>query len=166
MAIGAGATSVTGHGSSSGSVSISGGSIPYRLAIGGTVGKSVVLGAALFGAATLLGPSTSGVDGAKASFGGLNFLVDWYPSPEGGWHVGGDLGIGLVTLTNNKGAGGDLTASVFGGYDWWFAEQWSFGPMLAVSGGSQAAINDSNGNDTGYRLRAGTIALLASFLYH
>ncbi len=165
MALGLGGTALSGHGPS-GSVSISGGSVPFRFAIGGTVGKGVVLGATLFGAATQISPSTSGIDGAKATFGGLNFLVDWFPSPEGGWHVGGDIGLGVVGLTQNIGSGADIALSAFAGYDWWFADQWSFGPMLAVSGGSLAAINDSNNNDTGYRLRAGSIALLASFLYH
>lgn len=166
MAVGFGATAISGHGASGSSVSISGGSIPLRLAIGSTVGKSVVLGATLFGAETVLGSSTSGIGGVQASFGALSFLVDWYPSPEGGWHVGGDVGLGVITLTQNVGAGADLSLSAFGGYDWWFADQWSFGPMVAVSGGSLAAINDSNNNDTGYRLRAGSIAALASFVYH
>ena len=165
MGLGLGVTGISGQGPS-GSVSISGGSIPFRLAIGGTVGKSVVLGAALFGAATAIAPSTSGIEGAEASFGALNFLVDWFPSPEGGWHVGGDIGLGVVGLTHNVGAGGDLALSVFGGYDWWFTDQWSFGPMLSVSGGTAAPINDSNNNDTGYRLKPASIALLASFLYH
>ena len=166
MAMGFGATAISGHGASGSSVSISGASIPLRIAIGSTVGKSVVLGATLFGAATVQGSSSSGIGGAQASFGALNFLVDWYPSPEGGWHVGGDVGVGVISLTQNVGAGADLSLSAFGGYDWWFADQWSFGPMLAVSGGSLAAINDSNNNDTGYRLRAGSIAALASFVYH
>ena len=51
-------------------------------------------------------PSSSGIDGAKASFGGLSFRVGHgSPLPEGGWHVGGDIGLGVVGLTQNIGSG-------------------------------------------------------------
>jgi hypothetical protein len=147
-------------------VSTSGGSLPFRLAVGGTVGQGVVLGATLYGAGTTIGGSRASLNGARGEFAGLSFLVDWYPSPASGWHVGGDLGLGAVALSNSVGSGGDLALSVFGGYDWWIAEQWSFGVLLTASGGSQAAIIDSNGDDTGYRLKPGSIGVLASFAYH
>jgi hypothetical protein len=165
MGLGLGGTTISGSGRS-GSASVSAGSVPVRLAIGGTVGRGVVLGATLFGGATAFGATTKGIGDAKASFGALNFLVDWYPAPDSGWHFGGDIGVGAISLNQGVGTGGDLALSLFGGFDWWIADQWSFGPLLTVTGGSEAAINDSNGNDTGYRLKAGAIALLASFLYH
>jgi hypothetical protein len=165
MALGFAGSSFSGNGPL-GSASTSGGGLALRLGIGGTVGKGVVLGATLFVAGASAASSTSGLGGVDGGVGGLNFLVDWYPSPEKGWHVGGDIGVGAVALTQNAGSGGDLMASIFGGYDWWIADQWSFGVMVAASGGSEASIADSNGNDTGYRLKPGSIALLASFLYH
>lgn len=166
LALGVGVTNLAGQGPV-GDVSITGVSIPIDIAIGGTVGKGVVIGGTLFGAGTPFGASVSGIPSVKGQFGGLGTFIDWYPRPQAGWHFGGALGLGLVTITSSShDSGGDIAASVFGGYDWWIGEQWSVGAMLVGSAASSTGLKDTADADTGYKLSAASFGVLGSILFH
>ncbi len=140
-------------------------------AIGGTLGRGVVLGAMLHvtdrestdGVHSPLGAGTE-----SDSILGLAFLVDWYPYPRKGWHAGGAIGIGGVGIsgTNATFFSDSVTGSLLGGYDWWIGPEWSLGLLLVATGVSKATLQDSNGDDSGYHLAGGSIALETSLLLH
>jgi hypothetical protein len=91
-----------------GSPSLGGTGGSLTLALGGTLGRGVVLGGIVH---LTLGPGT-----VYGSLGELAFLVDWYPDPQKGWHIGGTIGLGLVGVTgpNESFSGTDLTGSILG----------------------------------------------------
>jgi len=100
----------------------------------------------------------------------FGLLVDWFPNPRGGWHVGSMVGPGGVVITTLVN-GADmstlaLTGSVFGGYDFCFARDLSAGLMFVASGATRAALKDSDDHDTGYRVQALAFALEGSFLFY
>jgi hypothetical protein len=96
-------------------------------------------------------------------------LVDWYPVPEDGWHLGGSLGFGGVGLTDSTGFnsnGYSLGVAALGGYDWWIGPQWSIGVMSFVTAATTASTEDGHQNATGYRFTPATIGIEASLLFH
>jgi hypothetical protein len=100
----------------------------------------------------------------------LGVLVDWYPVPRDGWHLGGIWAIGIMTWAVD--ANGSAlsaaapSASILGGYDWWISPQWSQGILLAVSASTPATMKDANGSDSGYTIGALAFVLQWSALYH
>jgi hypothetical protein len=178
--------SVSGEGPL-GSASVSGLASIGGLAIGGTVAPGLALAGTIQGAtvtgtfnggpfasATIVpngsGAAISASTDASAVAGVLGLLVDWYPNPAGGWHTGASVGLGVTGVTNNADGsrlgGIGLGGSVFGGYDWWLGPSWSLGLMVVGDGVGKAAMNDSNGHDTGYRLMPLSIGVTASLLYY
>jgi hypothetical protein len=154
-----------------GSASVSGSSAALLLAIGGTPAKGLVVAGTVMGqgadgdlAGTPPGSSRS-VTTVAPIFG---VLVDWYPAPEGGWHVGGSLGLGGVGLTDasSNSNGYSLGVAILGGYDWWIGPQWSLGLMAVAATAGAADLKDGNGSDTGYRFTPITIAIEGSIVFH
>ncbi len=113
----------------------------YELLIGGTPGGGVVIGGGFVGQ-EISDPKIE-LDGEEVDdnlFDNDNALgmillgpfVDWFPSPRGGAHVGAMIGVAAIGLSNgdqddenesSTGWGGSL----WGGYDFWVANQWSLG---------------------------------------
>jgi hypothetical protein len=142
-----------------------------QLAIGGTPQDGIVLGGLLsiYGFSALGG--AGGVPQYKIggdSFG-LDFFIDWFPDPRGGWHVGAAAGLGGTGITVGNVDNVTVCANglLFGGYDWWIAPQWSFGFMLEGSANGKASVvpND-NGVTYPYDVAAYSLGLDLSFLYH
>lgn len=166
LSLGLGATVLSGE-SPTGSVSLRGGSIPFRFAVGGTVARGLVFGGARYAASPIFGETARAIGDGYAQYDALTFFADWYPDPHCGWHLGGDLGVGaLLVDAPSQDVGGVLAASVTGGYEWWYSDEWSFGATLVASGMTRATLRDSSGYDSGYRLGAGSIGVLATFVYH
>ncbi len=168
--IGPAYTGLSGAGPA-GSVSFRGGGVGLTLAIGGTLGDGVVLGGIVHvtnGESNSVIGSAGGPGAAWGSLVEFAFLVDWYPDPRKGWHVGGAIGAGDIEVqgSNSTILGGALTGSILGGYDWWLGPEWSLGLLLVATGGSKATLDDSSGVDTGYRLGGRSIAVEASILFH
>jgi hypothetical protein len=113
-------------------------------------------------------PQSGGPGKVDASHVNIGVLVDWFPNPSAGWHVGGTLGFGgaRVSDDNISWFGAAAVGGVFGGYDTWIGPDWSLGFSLAASGSPTASLKDSKGNDVGYRLSSGSIALIGTLLYH
>jgi hypothetical protein len=151
-----------------GSVSISGLGSTSTLAIGGTVARGLAIagtveGATRSGSDFKGGPTYTATDanGHQTPLGGhasaavflLGAMADWYPAPEGGWHVGGAVGLGGASITDdaaNAIAGISIGLSAFGGYQWWLGRSWSLGVSGFVLGTPSVKGRDSGGNDTGY----------------
>lgn len=107
---------------------------------------------------------------ATGGFGMVGALIDWYPRPRGGWHTGVAGGLGVVALKNSADdselAGLNFTGSVFGGYDWTIARDFSVGLQLTASGGTKTKMKEDDGDrDSGYRLTPLSIGVQASVLY-
>lgn len=180
---------LNGHGPY-GSASLTGAGAGGMIAIGGAVAPGFVLagtiGGSAFNAEFNGGPFENGTvlskgktytasDRATGGFGTLGILVDWYPEPRGGWHVGGAAGLGVIVLTNaadDRDFGGvNFAGNVFGGYDWSLGRKWSLGLQLVVGAGTRSKLveedetqkNDTR--DTGYRLTPFSVGVQASLLY-
>ncbi len=162
-----------------GDASLSGGGLGFLLAAGGTPAPGfVVAGTLMFAGATgaLNGGGicavppcalpTGDVSSGQVILGGL---VDWFPVPTGGFHVGGSLGLGGLAITypgGNDSSGSSLGLSVLGGYDWWIGPEWSLGLMGVVAVSTPTYMTDNANGSTGYHLTPATIAVEASLLYH
>jgi hypothetical protein len=96
-------------------------------------------------------------------------FIDWFPNPEKGWHVGASVGLGGVSVSDDSATnsvGGDVTGSIFGGYQWWIGPSWSLGLQGVLSGGTATKLDDSDQADTGYKLRPAGIGIQAELLYY
>ncbi|HEX7672351.1 MAG TPA: hypothetical protein VF395_22305 [Polyangiaceae bacterium] len=66
--------------------------------------------------------------------GMLGPMIDAFPNPAGGFHVGGLVGLSRVGLDDAHGnASGGLGLSVWAGYMWWASSQWSLGGLVRLS---------------------------------
>ncbi|MDP9152553.1 MAG: hypothetical protein M3O36_21720 [Myxococcota bacterium] len=173
-----------------GSAGLSGVGSTVNLAIGGSLVPGLAL-AGVFQAGTLtnatfdggpvvtvtspgLGgtrpPANSRLTGhAAASTFLLGVQVDWFPVPQGGWHVGGSLGLGGATVTDDAfeslgGAG--VAGSLFGGHQWGLGSDWSLGVSGFLMGGSNVKMLDKDRNDTGYRLTPVSVGVQWALLYY
>jgi len=97
----------------------------------------------------------------------LGVLVDWYPDPAQGWHVGLSAGFGLTSLVTEAddgtlfgtGAAGGVT----GGYDWSIGPQWSLGVGLTAGGVTRGQLKTvPDGEATDYELGAWWVGLQGS----
>lgn len=176
MGIGYGSGSVksTGKlGESDVTAKYTGSGASYELMLGGTLGSGFVLGGGFVGqdisdpklsVEISGGGSGSGVI-SNQSLGVvvLGPMIDWFPDPHGGGHIGAMLGIGSIGLRGDddkasSGTGGSL----WGGYDFWVGQQWSLGPELRfVRVSSKRDVLGKRWEDS-----ATSVELLFTALYH
>jgi hypothetical protein len=163
--------SFTGHGPS-GHASISGSSDGGLLAIGNTNSAGITVAGAIVVETTrraFYGSPHDPRGYATASVLDLDLLIDWYPNARRGWHVGGMLGIGALSVTDAyipDSTGLAFNAGLFGGYDWWIGPQWSLGLMVLTAGTTSASLTDKNKVDTGYSFNALSAQLGAVITFH
>ena len=174
----------------SGDASINGRATGGGIGIGGTIAPGLVLGGVIRGwiaggtfngGPTVTATRTHVVNGAtqtdnvtlsgnaQVSSYELAALIDWFPNPEKGWHVGASIGLGGMSLTDDTGAqsvNAGVAGSLFGGYQWWIGPSWSLGLQLVLSGSTAGKLDDSNQNDTGYSMRPFAIGIEANLLYY
>lgn len=168
-----------------GSASLSGLANRASLTFGGDVAPGFVLagtfqGSSLtsdFDGGPLTGATLSTDDGpvkasakADAASAQLGALVDWYPRPAGGWHVGLSAGLGVASVLTRADdeimLGTSVAGSLFAGYDWSIARSWSVGLALAASAASSASMKDESGErELGYDLRSVSFGVEGSLLY-
>jgi hypothetical protein len=173
-----------------GDASLSGQGLVQDVAIGGTLAPGFVLGGvARFweatgtfdGGPTITALRTHSVNGisqtdpltlsgnAKAESLELGAFVDWFPNPEKGWHVGASVGLGGMSMTDDSGArsvSAGVAGSIFGGHQWWLGPAWSLGISAVISAGSAGKLDDSDQNDTGYKMRPVAIGVMSDLLYY
>jgi len=188
LSSGPGLLTLSGHGPSGASASISDSGASGSLAIGGAIVPGLVLAGTLsgtgFNAKFKGGPfadATVSANGqqfsasrkAEGGFGMIGLLVDWYPQPTGSWHAGFSTGLGAIGLTNSADdsdlGGANFAGSVFGGYDWSLGQNWALGLQLMASGGTTTKLREDfdtkDGHDSGYRLTPFSVGVQASLLY-
>jgi hypothetical protein len=112
------------------------------------------------------GPDGEPRRATRDAFALVGPFIDVYPDPRGGFHFGGMLGGAALAHSESddadpltySGAGG----SIWLGYDWWVARQWSLGAMLRGT----SAVLESTDKLAAERADAGSVALLFTVLYH
>jgi hypothetical protein len=162
-----------------GSASVSGLSGESLFAIGGNVGEGFVVAGVVHGVQvreTLEG-SPPPARKATLALGQLGVLVDWFPDPTGGWHVGGLAGLGLVGISDAAtrdsgtavvadGGGFSFGGGLLGGYDFWIGPQWSAGLYVIATGAGSTAMLDRQGDKTGYSFGAWSLGVQYAFTLH
>jgi hypothetical protein len=134
-----------------------------ELALGGTIGKGLVLGGGAYTAQLIAstfrvnqdsaGPPPPELDPEIRNFALVGPFLDWYPNPKKGFHL--QAALGLATLSSihidtsavnddnpyhAAGAGIMLGA----GYEWWIGEEWSMGAMARMLGAVLVGKDDSD----------------------
>ncbi len=144
--------------------SVGDGGLGLDLAFGGTPSPGMALGGELSLASIQGGNSTAGL-------GMIGAFVDGFPQVNGGFHLGGFLGLaGSRTTTPGKLdelRGRGLGLAVWLGQNWWVADEWSMGGLLRFTG----AFDHDGSHDHGpgaYTLDSSTygVAFLFNVLYH
>ena len=149
-----------------------------ELAIGGTLGRGLVLGGGLYGA-NVLTYTVTVERGEEAppellrpsQLALIGPFVDWYTDPTRGFHLQGSLGLALgVGLEPERtqlhfrepGVGGGLMLGF--GYEWWIGDDWSMG-VLGRLGIAVLGEEDDRGRDFS-RVAVSSPAFLLSVTYH
>ena len=148
----------------------------YELLIGGTVARGFVLGGGFVGqdisnpdvtVKSNAVPGGSVIVPASGSLGvgALGPFIDWFPNESKGLHFGTMLGLALLGLENNAGkTSSGIAGSLWGGYDFWVASQWSLGAEARVA--ALSARRDFSDYSGTMHDNAVSIELLFTALYH
>jgi hypothetical protein len=150
----------------------------WNLSIGGSPAQGLVLGGTLFSQTAVnptmtVGDTETDVDG-NLGFAMIGVFVDGFPDPQGGFHVGGMLGIAAVGVTeeatsSNSDEEGSTGAglAVWAGYDFWVGDVWSVGGMLQLAAASaEEEFEPLIGDKVTRTDSVSSAALLFTFLYH
>lgn len=151
----------------------------FQLAVGTTPVKQLVLGGNILGLVSRTPVAidhpayyTEVYERAYLWFGGL--MVDYYLDEEGGWHIGGTLGLASLTIPTGDPSGDPSIFDSFGGvgggfcahfgYDIWIADQLSLGLQLHYLDARLSGSHSANGVDAEekdvVRAVGGTIGVL------
>jgi hypothetical protein len=154
------------------------------VALGGTIARGVAFGGSVQyarGTAEIHGgpsypaiPTTPNpTDASKMSdvaLAELGLFVDVFPDPMKGFHVGALLGLGAVAVTpeatGTAWGGIGFGGSIFTGYDFYLGKDWSLGLMATLSATTTASLQDSNRNDSGYRMWPLAIGVALPITYY
>jgi hypothetical protein len=170
---------------------LSGVAVIDELAFGGTPARGVVIGGGIYGSTTP-SPTASvgGVDIPTGSVGAgvIGPFVDFYPSPVGGAHVLGAIGVAVLSVSKGDPhivcapgstvncanlvlPADDYFGTGFGavsgfGYEGWVGDQWSIGGEARITfvTGTLSPSNDSFRPDL--KLTAIVPGALLTFTYH
>jgi hypothetical protein len=145
----------------------------YELLLGGTVGHAFVIGGGFVGQdiskpRIKIDPPIDGNSSLQGTgalgVGAIGPFVDWFPSETEGLHFGAMIGFAIIGLRDDHGnPDGGFAGSLWGGYDFWIASQWSLGAELraALASGTRDFDDGSHLHDM-----ASTYELLFTALYH
>lgn len=153
-----------------------GGCFAFDLAIGGTPVPGFVIGGNYafqesFKPHVKIRSGALSVDGdsdTNTVFSVLGPFVDWFPDPSGGFHFGGTLGFGVLSVADDSGSvSNSVSESGFGGalrigYDAWVSRQWALGVLGQFVGGRVS----SNSRTPNERDSVTSFAVLFTALYH
>lgn len=150
---------------SSADVAMTGSTSVLDIALGGTLVPGLAVAGSLH-AQGVWSPTVtvSGVSGTADAIGTgmIGVLVDGFPDPKGGFHVGGVVGPAVLIAPNYSSTG--YGGGAFVGYDFWVADQWSLGLLVRASYASTRSDDSENldrSKDT-----TTSAALMFSALYH
>jgi len=158
-----------------GAVSVTGEGPSLALALGGSVVPGLAIGAAVRLAnttGTFHGSTYAQTSNPTADLFLVEVaaLADWYPNPDDGWHVGGQVGVGGVSVTpdqtNVAAQSSALGGALFGGYDWRIRDsRWAFGALAVASGLFPGTLDEPHNTDSGYRMRGFAMSVEGTALF-
>jgi hypothetical protein len=142
-----------------------GGGGGIEVALGGTLGKGIVVGGMtqpLFLARQDMVELRPGVVTFVGPF------VDFYPDPAKGFHV--QAGLGYASSNFRESNAGSLGLMAGAGYEWWVGEQWSIGLLGRINRLTPEIVyyNDVSGDFTATSTDASmfVFSAMVSFTYH
>jgi hypothetical protein len=153
-----------------------------ELLFGGTPARGLVVGGGFVGQdiwdpETTIDSNNPNVPQSLNFEGALGVLalgpfMDWFPDEKGGAHVGGMIGFGGIGLRDRSGNPDiGLGGSLWTGYDFWIADQWSLGAELrgVFARGTRDVATPSSGfgfAPTRFEDTASSFELLFTALLH
>lgn len=157
--------------------SIRGMALASEIAIGGTVAPGFVLGGGIY-SSTVQASTFELVRGEVPSelqrpdsFSIIGVMGDWYFRPRSGLHAQAALGVAALTgvgpesprvRDRRSAVGGGVMLGV--GYEWWIADEWSFGILGRVTGAVTTEEDDAG--DRWYHVTGAGPAVLFTATYH
>ncbi len=133
----------------------------YEFALGGTLGKGVVVGG-------MINPKVLAVSDLDLQVMLLSFagpFVDYYPDPSKGVHFQGAAGVASASYRNHLSGTFELMAGA--GKEWWVGEQWSVGLLGRLSYlNPRLTFGSSDANDTQSKTSLFVLSGLVTFTYH
>jgi hypothetical protein len=172
VALGPNFVSSTWKGGSS-DATISGVGPALELAFGGTIARGFVLGGGIY-SGTAPSPTFSN-NGTSFDIGTTSSVLvgpfaDWYPDPNGGFHVQGAVGFGYASFESKdssfsvSGVGPGFMAGL--GYELWVGEQWSLGALARLTYSTPSVKDDKNNIQGSLDTTNIVPALLINATYH
>jgi hypothetical protein len=148
--------------------SADGAGVAFELLIGASPARGGVVGGALLldvMPSMRLAPSAQKETDAPVGIGLLGPFVDVFPEPEWGWHFGGTFGLAAVSLQpidSRRHRLVGLGGAVWGGHDFWMADEWSLGGVFRV----MRTVTAGDAGD--YTLEASTLSasLMVTGVHH
>ena len=137
----------------------------FDLMIGGTPSPGFTIGGALmFNALFAADFEQRGRSAGTRDLGVviLGPFIDAFPNKKKGWHLGGAVGIVGVQDREAERELNGFGAAVWGGHDFWVADEFSIGPFVRFAG---TLTRDKEGSDT-VKGETQSITFLVSGLYH
>ncbi|MEZ4223984.1 MAG: hypothetical protein R3B13_23750 [Polyangiaceae bacterium] len=150
---------------------IGGAGLGIDIWLGGTPWPGLVIGGGISGNSVdepkiEAGGTSQNISNTTLTASMLGLFVDGFPDPEGGFHVGGMLGIATLTFRDEDrdeeqrhGGGG---AALWAGYAGWIGSDWSLGGMLRLA----AQATEHEDSDRKEKARARSLSVLVTALYH
>jgi hypothetical protein len=94
----------------------------------------------------------------------VGVFVDGFPVPSGGWHLGGLIGLGGHTLSQDAlvDSTGGFGGAIWAGYDQWVGDDFSVGGLLRFT----AMRSTGEENDLDLTASTASLAILFTALYH
>jgi hypothetical protein len=166
---------------------VRGGSVALDLLIGGSPIPGLAIGGGfnINGAGNAEVTTDTNVGGVAetdtsrqdAGFSVFGVFFDAFPSPEGGFHVGGMIGVSSFELNDNddtvdeKRDSSGWGAAGWVGFGGFVSSEWSLGGLLRLSGGvstSDVVIGLGSGEtrDSKEQAKTRTLSVLFTALYH
>ncbi len=133
----------------------------FEIALGGTLGRGVVIGA-MSSPKVVHAVGASGDETAVFSFVGP--FVDFYPNPTKGLHLLGGGGVATATFPGGRTGPAAVSLELLAGagYEWWVGDQWSIGRLGRVSYLNPGGIESDVWGGSSLFLANGMV----SFTYH
>jgi hypothetical protein len=136
----------------------SGPSLSFDVMLGAAVTPGVVIGLAFLGEGSASVEFERGAldQDRSVSLFTVGPFLDAYFQPNAGWHLGGTVGYAHVSTENSfddRSPTNGIGGAFWFGHDFWVAENWSFGPVLRLSG-SMAGNSDPDISSSSFAVTA------------
>lgn len=177
LSVGFGALGVSSSGGQGFGSTASGSGGALDLLLGGTPAPGLVIGGGVLlqeafnpsYSAHFPGPLTIGdtsTGSGSLVFGMLGPMIDAFPNPSGGFHVGGLVGLSRIGFSDHGNPSTGIGLSAWAGYMWWASSQWSLGGLIRLSGARSGRKVGADANQFDVTDTTRAITFMFSTAYH